>query len=650
MTSPLWIPDRGRIAAATITRFIAKINDRHGIALDGEYFTLHNWAVANPREFWEGVWSFCEVTASQCCDSVLEEAEKFPGARWFPQARLNFAENLLRYRDDRIALVSLRENGERREISYANLYLRVAKLASALRAQGVVPGDRVAAFIPNIEEAVVAMLATTSIGAVWSSCSPDFGINGATDRIGQIQPKVLFVADGYYYNGKACDSLQRASAIVESIDSIELTVVVPVLSKRPDLENICNGILFEDYLDDAATRVQFEQLPFDHPLYIMYSSGTTGAPKCIVHGSGGSLLQHLKEHQLLLDLKREDVFFYFTTCGWMMWNWLISGLASGATLVLYDGSPSARNGLRLLDAIDEEKISIFGTSAKFISALHKAGHRPCESHNLKSLNAILSTGSPLSHECFEYVYSDFKQNVRLSSISGGTDILSCFVGGCPILPVYAGEIQAPGLGMSVEIWDDEGHSVIERKGELVCTAPFPSCPIGFFNDADDSKFRAAYFDRWPGVWAHGDYGEITQHGGFIIHGRSDAVLNPGGVRIGTSEIYRQLDAVREVLDSIVIGQEWMDDVRVVLFVTLREGLTLDDALCAKIRTLIRENTTPRHVPEKILQVADIPRTRSGKIVELAVRNIVHGLEVSNINALENPDALGLFRDLSALRI
>ena len=650
MTIPLWAPDPEQVRVARITQFISQINDRHGLTLDSDYFSLQDWAVANPRDFWSGVWKFCEVIASHCGDSVLEEAQKFPGARWFPQARLNFAANLLRYRDDRIALVSLRENGERREISYANLYLRVAKLASGLRAQGVVPGDRVAAFIPNIEEAVVAMLATTSIGAVWSSCSPDFGINGAMDRIGQIQPKLLFVADGYYYNGKACDSLQRVSVIVESITSIEVTVVVPLLSKRPDLEKIRNGILFEDYLDDAATAVQFEQLPFDHPLYIMYSSGTTGAPKCIVHGAGGSLLQHLKEHQLLVDLKREDVFFYFTTCGWMMWNWLISGLASGAALVLYDGSPFARNGLALLDAIDEEEISIFGTSAKFISALHKAGQKPRESHNLKSLNTILSTGSPLSHEGFEYVYRDFKQNVRLSSISGGTDILSCFVGGCPILPVYAGEIQAPGLGMSVDIWDDEGHSVTERKGELVCTAPFPSCPIGFFNDTDDSKFRAAYFDRWPDVWAHGDYGEITEHGGFIIHGRSDAVLNPSGVRIGTSEIYRQLDAVREVLDSIVIGQEWMDDVRVVLFVTLREGLTLDDALCAKIRTLIRENTTPRHVPEKILQVADIPRTRSGKIVELAVRNIVHGLEVSNINALENPDSLDLFRDLSALRI
>ena len=649
MTIPLWAPDPEQIRVARITRFISQINDRYGLTLGSDYFSLQDWAVANPRDFWSGVWEFCEVIGSHCGDSVLKEAGEFLGARWFPQASLNFAENLLRYRDDRIALMSLRENGERREISYANLYLRVAKLASTLRAQGVVPGDRVAAFIPNIEEAVVAMLATASIGAVWSSCSPDFGVNGAIDRIGQIQPKVLFAADGYHYNGKACDSLQRVSGIVESINSIEVTVVVPLLNREPDLKSICNAILFEDFLDDAATAIQFEQLPFDHPLYIMYSSGTTGAPKCIVHGAGGSLLQHLKEHQLLVDLKREDVFFYFTTCGWMMWNWLVSGLASGATLVLYDGSPFAGNGLFLLDAIDEEEISIFGTSAKFIAALLKAGHKPRESHSLKSLNTILSTGSPLSEECFDYIYRDFKQSVRVSSISGGTDILSCFVGGCPILPVYAGEIQAPGLGMSVQIWNENGQSVIERKGELVCTAPFPSCPIGFWNDEDGSKFRAAYFDRWPDVWAHGDYGEVTEHGGFIIHGRSDAVLNPGGVRIGTSEIYRQLDGIAEVIDSIVIGQEWLDDVRVVLFVTLREGLTLDDGLCARIRAGIRKNTTPRHVPEKILQVTDIPRTRSGKIVELAVRDVVHGLEVSNINALENPGALDFFRDLPALR-
>jgi acetoacetyl-CoA synthetase len=649
MTIPLWAPDPEQIRVARITRFISQINDRYGLTLGSDYFSLQDWAVANPRDFWSAVWEFCEVIGSHCGDSVLKEAGEFLGARWFPQASLNFAENLLRYRDDRIALVSLRENGERREMSYANLYLRVAKLVSTLRAQGVVPGDRVAAFIPNIEEAVVAMLATASIGAVWSSCSPDFGVNGAIDRIGQIQPKVLFAADGYHYNGKACDSLQRVSGIVESINSIEVTVVVPLLNREPDLKSICNAILFEDFLDDAATAIQFEQLPFDHPLYIMYSSGTTGAPKCIVHGAGGSLLQHLKEHQLLVDLKREDVFFYFTTCGWMMWNWLVSGLASGATLVLYDGSPFAGNGLFLLDAIDEEEISIFGTSAKFIAALLKAGHKPRESHSLKSLNTILSTGSPLSEECFDYIYRDFKQSVRVSSISGGTDILSCFVGGCPILPVYAGEIQAPGLGMSVQIWNENGQSVIERKGELVCTAPFPSCPIGFWNDEDGSKFRAAYFDRWPDVWAHGDYGEITEHGGFIIHGRSDAVLNPGGVRIGTSEIYRQLDGIAEVIDSIVIGQEWLDDVRVVLFVTLREGLTLDDGLCARIRAGIRKNTTPRHVPEKILQVTDIPRTRSGKIVELAVRDVVHGLEVSNINALENPGALDFFRDLPALR-
>ncbi len=650
MTVPLWTPDRDRVAAARITEFIADINDRHGINLSGDYFALHDWAVANPRDFWSAVWGFCEITASEYGGSVLDRAERFPGARWFPRTRLNFAENLLRYRDDRIALVSLLENGERRDISYANLYLRVAKLASGLRAQGVVAHDRVAGFIPNIEEAVVAMLATTSIGAVWSSCSPDFGIDGALDRIGQIQPKVLFVADGYYYAGKASDSLQRVSSIVENIDSIEITVVVPLVTRRPTLTGLPKSILFDDFLDHAATVVEFEQLPFDHPLYIMYSSGTTGAPKCILHGAGGSLLQHLKEHQLLVDVKRDDVFFYFTTCGWMMWNWLISGLASGATLVLYDGSPFAHNGVRLLDAIDEEQISIFGTSAKFISALRKADKKPCDSHNLSSLKTILTTGSPLSHECFDYVYSDIKQDVCLSSISGGTDILSCFVGGSAILPVYAGEIQAPGLGMSVDIWDDDGCPVRERKGELVCTAPFPSCPLGFWNDSDGSRFRAAYFERWPDIWTHGDYAELTQHGGFIIYGRSDAVLNPGGVRIGTSEIYRQLETIVEVLESVVIGQEWMDDIRVVLFVTLRDGLVLNDALRAKISDSVRENMTPRHVPAKILQVDDIPRTRSGKVVELAVRNVVHGRDVTNMNALENPDSLEFFRDLVALRI
>jgi acetoacetyl-CoA synthetase len=649
MDSPLWIPGKTRIAKARISDFMRLVKDDFNARVAGDYFALHEWAVANPEDFWSAVWDFSGVIASERGKSVLVDGHKFPGARWFPESRLNFAENLLRYRDERTALVSLLENGERRELGYAELYSQVAALAGALRDQGVVAGDRVAGFIPNIAESVIAMLATTSIGAVWSSCSPDFGINGVVDRFGQIEPKVLFAADGYYYNGKACDCLQRLAAVVQQIASIEKVVVVPIVNARPSLAGIEGGILFEDYLDEQVTAVQFEQLPFDHPLYIMYSSGTTGAPKCIVHGAGGTLLQHLKEHQLLVDLNRNDIFFYFTTCGWMMWNWLVSGLATGATVVLYDGSPFADGGRVLLDVIDSEGISVFGTSAKFIAALEKAGHKPMQSHSLNKLKTILSTGSPLAHESFEYVYRDIKRDVCLSSISGGTDILSCFVGGCPVLPVYLGEIQAPGLGMAVAIWDESGQPLSGAKGELVCTKPFPSCPLGFWNDEDGSKFHSAYFDRFPNVWAHGDYGELTAHGGYIIHGRSDAVLNPGGVRIGTAEIYRQVERIDEVMESIVIGQQWQGDVRVVLFVVLREGLLLDDPLRLHISQSIRDNTTPRHVPAKIIQVAEIPRTISGKIVELAVRNVVHGVAVSNTDALANPGALALFRNLAELR-
>jgi acetoacetyl-CoA synthetase len=545
--------------------------------------------------------------------------------------------------------VALLENGERREISFAELYLRVAQLAASLRAMGVVAGDRIAGFMPNIIETVIAMLASSSIGAVWSSCSPDFGINGVMDRFGQIEPKVLFTADGYFYNGKTCDCLHRAASIVERIGSVERVVVVPVISAAPDLSAIKNAVMFEEFLDTSVREIEFARLPFNHPLYIMYSSGTTGAPKCIVHSAGGSLVQHLKEHQLHVDLGPEDVFFYFTTCGWMMWNWLVSGLASGATLILYDGSPFAAEGTLLLDAIDAEGITVFGTSPKFLGALEKAGHKPAHSHLLTTLRTILSTGSPLSHENFAYVYRDFKADVCLSSISGGTDILSCFVGGCPILPVYAGEIQAPGLGMAVEIWDEDGKAIRQAKGELVCSRPFPCAPIGFWNDAQGERYHKAYFQRFENVWAQGDYGEVTEHNGYIIHGRSDAVLNPGGVRIGTAEIYRQVEKVAGVMESIVIGQQWQDDVRVVLFVVLQEGLTLNDTLRATIRDSIRKNTTPRHVPAKILQVADIPRTLSGKIVELAVRNVVHGEPVVNTDALANPEALALYRDLTELQ-
>ncbi|MBT6126846.1 MAG: acetoacetate--CoA ligase [Halieaceae bacterium] len=649
MSQPLWNPSPQRANAAQITAFQRQLVEQ-GKDVGVGYADLHRWSVENPQDFWLAVWDFGEVIGEGDTSQVLAQENKFPGAQWFPETRLNFAENLLRHRDERTAIVSLLENGERRETSYAQLYSQVAQLASALQAQGVQAGDRVAGFMPNIEEAVIAMLAATSLGALWSSCSPDFGINGVMDRFGQIEPKILFAADGYYYNGKACDSLERLASIRKQIHSIEKVVVVPVLHQVPDVSAIEDSVLFADYLDDSASEVQFRRLPFDHPLYIMYSSGTTGVPKCILHGAGGSLLQHIKEHRLHVDLTREDVFFYFTTCGWMMWNWLVSGLASGATLVLYDGSPFAQEGKLLLDAIDREAITVFGTSAKFIAALEKAGHKPRQSHDLGSVKAILSTGSPLSHESFEYIYRDFKDDVCLSSISGGTDILSCFVGGCPTLPVYVGEIQAPGLGLAVEIWNEAGQSVVEEKGELVCTRPFPCAPIGFWNDPDGSKYHSAYFDSYPNIWAHGDYGEITEHGGFVIHGRSDAVLNPGGVRIGTAEIYRQVERIEEVLESIVIGQQWQDDVRVVLFVVLHDGVSLDESLQTRIRQSIRENTTPRHVPAVIVQVTDIPRTISGKIVELAVRNVVHNRPVKNTDALANPEALGLYHDLPQLQV
>lgn len=649
----LWTPSESRLTQSRLQDFMGYL-ETQGQGSYEDYGALHQFSVVKRENFWSALWDYTDIVAEQKGAVVAENSDTFPcqpdaGVHWFPEARLNFAENLLRYRDDRPALISRLENGQRRVVTYEQLHTHVAELAASLRALGVGPGDRVAGFMPNVIETVEAMLATTSLGAIWSSCSPDFGINGVLDRFGQIQPKVLFAADGYFYNGKVCDSLERLAAISDAIDTLEQVVVIPVVSDQPDCSGLSRAVLWEDFLDSSAAEINFAQLPFDHPLFIMYSSGTTGMPKCIVHGAGGTLIQHLKEHQLHVDLSREDVMFYFTTCGWMMWNWLVSGLASGAALVLYDGSPFAQDGLSLLKAIEVEKISIFGVGAKYLAALEKAGIVPQDEVDLASLKTILSTGSPLSHESFRYVYKEFKADICLSSISGGTDILSCFVGGSPILPVHVGEIQAPGLGMAVEIWSDVGEPLLEGKGELVCTKPFPSMPIGFWNDTDGELYRQAYFNHWANVWAHGDYGEVTPSKGYIIHGRSDAVLNPGGVRIGTAEIYRQVERLEEVQESIVVGQEWDNDVRVVLFVVLTSGTVLSDNLRARIANAIRENTTPRHVPAKILEVPDIPRTLSGKIVELAVRNAIHGQPIKNTDALANPEALEAFKGRQELR-
>jgi acetoacetyl-CoA synthetase len=645
MIKPIWEPGKERVDGANISRFMRFVQQQTNNDDIRRYAPLYDFSVRQPEKFWQFVWEFCGIRASGDFDEVLVDGDKMPGARWFPGVRLNFAQNLLRHKDDRIALIARNEWGDNRQFTYADLHEQVGKLGNGLREAGVVAGDRVAAFMPNVPETVIAMLAATSVGAVWSSCSPDFGINGVLDRFGQIAPKVLFTADAYGYGGKRFDCLAKISSVLEKLPSVEKLVVVPSGSEELKLDGLRNAVAWLDFLGHELHPPRFEMLPFDHPLYIMYSSGTTGVPKCIVHGAGGTLIQHLKELVLHTDLKREDTIFYYTTCGWMMWNWLVSSLAVGATIVLYDGSPFHPDGNVLWNLIDEVGIDVFGTSAKWIAAVEKAGIVPRESHKLLTLRTILSTGSPLSDESFEYVYRDVKQRVMLSSISGGTDIISCFALGCPVLPVYRGELQCRGLGLKVEILNDAGEPVREEKGELACTAPFPSMPIGFWNDPEGEKYHNAYFSKVPNVWCHGDHALLTERDGVIIYGRSDAVLNPGGVRIGTAEIYRQVEQLPEVLESIAVGQEWDSDVRVVLFVRLREGLILDDALRARICKQIRDNTTPRHVPAKVLQVTDIPRTISGKITELAVRETIHGRPVKNTDALANPQALKLFEEL-----
>ncbi len=648
MAEPLWQPAPEAVEATRMTALMRRLERRHGITLP-DYAALHAWSVEHPEAFWAQLWEDADIVADHRGERVLEDAEAMPGARWFPDARLNFAANLLRRRDDHPALIVHDERGRRRELSYAELYRRVAALAAALRQDGVRPGDRVAGFVPNGEHAVIAMLAAVSLGAIWSSCSPDFGVQGVLDRFGQIAPKVLIATDGYTWNGKAIDTRPRLAEIAGAIDALETVVVFPFLNDAPDLDEIPKSVSWDAFLDDEATEIDFAALPFDHPLYLLYSSGTTGTPKAILHSAGGTLLQHLKEHRLHTDLGAADVLFYYTTCGWMMWNWLVSGLATGATLVLFDGAPFAPSPDALWAMAEREGVTVFGTSARYLAACEKEGLRPGHDHDLSALRAVLSTGSALSHASFDYVYRDIKADLLLASISGGTDIVSCFALGCPIRPVYRGQLQCRGLAMAVDVFDDDGHPLRGEKGELVCTRPFPAMPLGFWNDPDGERYHDAYFATFPGVWAHGDYAEITPEDGLIIHGRSDAVLNPGGVRIGTAEIYRQVEKVEEVLESLCIGQEWRDDIRVVLFVRLRPGLTLDDALRDKIRRTIRANATPRHVPAKILQVEDLPRTLSGKLVELAVRNVVHGRPVKNQEALANPEALALFEDLAELK-
>ena len=643
----LWTPDTRKIIESNIQTFIQTANQSCSQAMDG-YRELYQWSIEHREDFWQLIADFYSVKFYQPPSAVLAN-DCMPGAEWFPDSTLNYAEHMLRRRDDHCAILFRGENGARQSITYRELYDSVARAQGGLIKAGITKGDRVAAVMPNCVETVVMMLAATGLGAIWSSCSPDFGIQGILDRFGQIEPKILLTTDGYFYNGKTIDILEKISGIQQQVRSLEKTVVVPFTSSQPNIGTLSQSLLFDDFCDAQCSEAVFKAVGFNHPLFIMYSSGTTGVPKCIVHGHGGTLLQHLKELGLHTDLKESDTIFYFTTCGWMMWNWSVSSLGLGATLVLYDGSPFYPGPESLIDMAEEEQISIFGTSAKYIAALEKAGVKPKKTHDLSALRILLSTGSPLAHESFDYVYHDIKGDIQLSSISGGTDIVSCFALGCPILPVYRGELQCRGLAMDVAFVDPGGLPVYQNKGELTCRSSFPSMPVMFWDDSDGKKFQNAYFNQFNNVWAHGDYGELTEHDGVIIHGRADAVLNPGGVRIGTAEIYRQVEKVEAVLESIAVSQEWDDDVRIVLFVKLRDDSELDSQLEDKIRRTIRKNTTPRHVPAKILSVKDIPRTISGKIAELAVRNIIHNLPVKNIEALANPEALVFFKNRLELK-
>ncbi len=646
--SPLWQPSPERIVNANISRFIAGANRRHGLKLRS-YDELYDWSLKEMPAFWDLLWDQAGVIGEKSGQTLVRPT-MMPGAKFYPEARLNYAENMLRRSDEADALVFWAEDKVRRRMSWRELNGLVSRIQQALADEGVGEGDRVAGFMPNMPETIAAMLATASLGAIWSSCSPDFGVNGVLDRFGQIEPKVLFCPDGYFYNGKPIDLRDRVAEFMAGLGSVERVVTVPLLADGTPPRGLAIAMPLEEWIGPyAAQAPQFRRVPFNNPLFIMFSSGTTGRPKCIVHGVGGVLLQHLKEHQLQCDVKQDDRVFYFTTCGWMMWNWLASGLGSGATLLLYDGSPFHPSGYICWDYAQDERCTLFGTSAKYIDSLAKAEVTPKRTHDLGPLRTIASTGSPLMAEGFDYIYEKVKQDVCLSSIAGGTDILGCFMGGNPIGPVWRGEIQKRHLAMAVEVFDEAGKPVRGEKGELVCTKPFPSMPIEFWDDPSGERYHAAYFERFDNVWCHGDYVELTEHGGIVVYGRSDATLNPGGVRIGTAEIYRQVEQMPDVLEALVIGQDWQGDVRVVLFVRLREGTQLDEALVKAIRTRIRKGCTPRHVPAKVVAVADIPRTKSGKIVELAVRDVVHGRAIKNKEALANPEALALYENLVELK-
>jgi acetoacetyl-CoA synthetase len=681
---PIWQPTKERIANSNMQDFmqqaaqLAAQQDSASPKLDN-YKQLHQWSLDHNELFWSLVWQYHQLvpalpeplTDSAQLKAVRNDGADFWQTRWFQETKINFAENLLKAckepgADKKLALITCGEpgfnQGQDKTLSYQQLYLQVAKVAHAFKAMGLTAGDRVAAFMPNTQETLVAMLAASSLGAVWSSCSPDFGIQGVIDRFGQIEAKVLLTTEGYFYGGKTLDSIPKVQKICQQLNSIEQLIIIPHSHDEAYSERLVEQFpehnerldlsvsSWAQLMNNSCEEIDFQRFDFDHPLYIMYSSGTTGVPKCIVHSAGGTLIQQVKELSLHTDVKAEDTIFYYSTCGWMMWNWLVAGLSLGATLVLYDGSPFYPDGHRLWQMAEKHNVSIFGTSAKYLSALEKAGIQPKQDYELKSLKTLLSTGSPLSHESFDYVYRDIKSDICLSSISGGTDIISCFALGNPILPVYRGQLQSLGLGMAVKVFNDQGRAIEQQKGELVCDQPFPSCPIGFWQDPTGDKFFNAYFSRFNNTWAHGDYAELTSQQGLIIHGRSDAVLNPGGVRIGTAEIYRQVEQLDEVIESIAVGQRWQQDVRIILFVILQPEITLDEALSHKICQQIKQHTTPRHVPAKVIQVADIPRTISGKIVELAVHKVIHNEVVNNTDALKNPEALDLYKNLPDLQV